>query len=48
MCMVALLILVDMLILAAWNLTDPIRCSQSVRAVVKVRFNGEFVVMYSK
>lgn len=34
--MVALLILVDMLILTAWNLTDPIRCSQSVGAVVKV------------
>nr|XP_020464917.1 probable G-protein coupled receptor 156 isoform X2 [Monopterus albus] len=36
MCMVALLILVDMLVLTAWNLTDPIRCSQSVGAVVKV------------
>lgn len=34
--MVALLILVDMLILTAWNLTDPIRCSRSVGAVVKV------------
>ncbi|XP_026231537.1 probable G-protein coupled receptor 156 isoform X1 [Anabas testudineus] len=35
-CMVALLILVDMLVLTAWNLTDPIRCSRSVGAVVKV------------
>ncbi|XP_071763544.1 putative G-protein coupled receptor 156 [Centroberyx gerrardi] len=34
--MVALLILVDMLVLTAWNLTDPIRCSRSVGAVVKV------------
>uniref|UniRef100_A0A3Q1EJ22 G protein-coupled receptor 156 n=1 Tax=Acanthochromis polyacanthus TaxID=80966 RepID=A0A3Q1EJ22_9TELE len=34
--MVALLILVDMLVLTAWNLADPIRCSRSVGAVVKV------------
>ncbi|XP_051259440.1 probable G-protein coupled receptor 156 [Dicentrarchus labrax] len=34
--MVALLILVDMLVLTAWNLSDPIRCSRSVGAVVKV------------
>ncbi|XP_032386016.1 probable G-protein coupled receptor 156 [Etheostoma spectabile] len=34
--MVALLIMVDMLVLTAWNLTDPIRCSRSVGAVVKV------------
>ncbi|KAM9347866.1 putative G-protein coupled receptor 156 [Symphorus nematophorus] len=34
--MVALLILVDMLILTTWNLTDPVRCSRSVGAVVKV------------
>ncbi|XP_037646475.1 probable G-protein coupled receptor 156 isoform X2 [Sebastes umbrosus] len=34
--MVALLIVVDMLVLTAWNLTDPIRCSRSVGAVVKV------------
>lgn len=34
--LVALLILVDMLVLTAWNLTDPIRCSRSVSAVVKV------------
>ncbi|XP_018533788.1 LOW QUALITY PROTEIN: probable G-protein coupled receptor 156 [Lates calcarifer] len=34
--MVALLILVDTLVLTTWNLTDPIRCSRSVTAVVKV------------
>ncbi|XP_056145749.1 probable G-protein coupled receptor 156 isoform X1 [Lampris incognitus] len=34
--MVGLLISVDMLLLAAWNLTDPIRCSRSIGAVVKV------------
>ncbi|KAM9341939.1 uncharacterized protein gpr156 [Pholidichthys leucotaenia] len=34
--MVALLILVDIFILTAWNLTDPIRCSRSVGAVVRV------------
>ncbi|KAM6954908.1 putative G-protein coupled receptor 156 isoform 1-T1 [Lycodopsis pacificus] len=34
--MVALLIVVDMLVLTTWNLTDPIRCSRSVGAVVKV------------
>ncbi|XP_074551186.1 uncharacterized protein gpr156 [Halichoeres trimaculatus] len=34
--MVALLILVDFLVLSAWNLTDPIRCSQSISAAVKV------------
>nr|XP_019945215.1 PREDICTED: probable G-protein coupled receptor 156 [Paralichthys olivaceus] len=34
--MVALLILVDLLLLTFWNLTDPIRCSRSVAAVVKV------------
>ncbi|XP_029314394.1 LOW QUALITY PROTEIN: probable G-protein coupled receptor 156 [Cottoperca gobio] len=34
--MVALLIVVDMLVLTAWNLTDPIKCSRSVGAVVKV------------
>ncbi|KAM4558853.1 putative G-protein coupled receptor 156 isoform 1-T1 [Odontesthes bonariensis] len=34
--MVALLILVDILVLTAWNLTDPVRCSRSVGAVVKV------------
>uniref|UniRef100_A0A3P8RJG7 G protein-coupled receptor 156 n=1 Tax=Amphiprion percula TaxID=161767 RepID=A0A3P8RJG7_AMPPE len=34
--MVALLILVDMLVLTAWNLADPIRCLRSVGAVVKV------------
>lgn len=35
--LVALLILVDMLVLTAWYLTDPIRCSRSVAAVVKVK-----------
>ncbi|XP_031725215.1 probable G-protein coupled receptor 156 isoform X2 [Anarrhichthys ocellatus] len=34
--MVALLIVVDMLVLTTWNLTDPIRCSRSVGAVVKL------------
>ncbi|XP_034740509.1 probable G-protein coupled receptor 156 [Etheostoma cragini] len=34
--MVALLIMVDMLVLTAWNLTDPIRCSRTVGADVKV------------
>ncbi|XP_047456976.1 probable G-protein coupled receptor 156 isoform X1 [Mugil cephalus] len=34
--MVALLILVDMLILTIWSLTDPVRCSRSVGAAVKV------------
>ncbi|XP_044072397.1 probable G-protein coupled receptor 156 [Siniperca chuatsi] len=34
--MVAMLILVDMLVLTVWNLTDPIKCSRSVGAVVKV------------
>ncbi|XP_010778012.1 probable G-protein coupled receptor 156 [Notothenia coriiceps] len=34
--MVALLVLVDMLVLTAWNLTDPIKCSRSVGATVKV------------
>ncbi|XP_054471250.1 probable G-protein coupled receptor 156 [Anoplopoma fimbria] len=42
--MVALLILVDILVLTAWNLTDPIRCSRSVGAVVKV---GERDISYS-
>ncbi|XP_067459851.1 probable G-protein coupled receptor 156 isoform X1 [Thunnus thynnus] len=34
--MVFLLIAVDLLVLTAWNLTDPIRCSRSVSAVIKV------------
>lgn len=34
--MVALLILVDVLVLTVWNLTDPVRCSRSVGAAVKV------------
>ncbi|KAM6934216.1 uncharacterized protein gpr156 [Xenentodon cancila] len=33
--MVALLMLVDVLVLTAWNLADPVRCSRSVAAVVK-------------
>ncbi|XP_051938709.1 probable G-protein coupled receptor 156 isoform X2 [Hippocampus zosterae] len=36
MAMVALLILVDLLVLTAWNLSDPIRCSRSLGAVVKM------------
>ncbi|XP_076015264.1 putative G-protein coupled receptor 156 isoform X2 [Genypterus blacodes] len=36
MAMVALLVLVDLLVLTAWNLTDPIRCSHSLGAIVKV------------
>ncbi|XP_061142457.1 probable G-protein coupled receptor 156 isoform X1 [Syngnathus typhle] len=36
MAMVALLILVDLLILTGWNLSDPIRCSRSLNAVVKM------------
>lgn len=35
--LVALLILVDMLILTTWYLTDPSRCSRSVAVVVKVQ-----------
>lgn len=46
--LVALLILVDMLVLTAWSLTDPIRCSRSVGAVVKVGFNGDFVGLKSE
>ncbi|KAM9851225.1 putative G-protein coupled receptor 156 [Aulostomus maculatus] len=38
--MVALLILVDLLVLTAWSLTDPIRCSRSVGAVVKMEDRG--------
>ncbi|XP_037832166.1 probable G-protein coupled receptor 156 isoform X2 [Kryptolebias marmoratus] len=34
--MVGLLILVDILVLTAWNFSDPIRCSRSVGAFVKV------------
>lgn len=36
--LVALLLAVDMLILTAWYLTDPIRCSRSVAAAFKVLF----------
>ncbi|XP_053483862.1 probable G-protein coupled receptor 156 [Ictalurus furcatus] len=41
---VALLVLVDLLILAAWSLTDPVKCFRSVSALVKV---VEFDVRYS-
>ncbi|XP_066541927.1 probable G-protein coupled receptor 156 [Hoplias malabaricus] len=34
--LVALLILVEVVVLTVWGLTDPIRCSRSVSAVVKV------------
>ncbi|XP_016385479.1 probable G-protein coupled receptor 156 [Sinocyclocheilus rhinocerous] len=34
--LVALLVLVDVVVLAAWGLTDPIKCSRSVSAMVKV------------
>ncbi|KAL0183822.1 hypothetical protein M9458_019518, partial [Cirrhinus mrigala] len=33
--LVALLVLVDVVVLAAWGLTDPIKCSRSVSAMVK-------------
>lgn len=45
--MVALLILVDLLVLSLWNLTDPIRCSRSVGAAVKVELNGDLVKLYT-
>ena len=38
--LVAVLILVDLLVLTFWNLTDPIRCSRSVAAAVKVEWNS--------
>ncbi|XP_034549035.1 probable G-protein coupled receptor 156 isoform X2 [Notolabrus celidotus] len=38
--LVGLLILVDFLVLTVWNLTDPIRCSRSLSAAVKVESNG--------
>ena len=41
--LVALLILVDMLVLTAWYLADPVRCSRSVGALVKVPFNSGFM-----
>ncbi|XP_052461432.1 probable G-protein coupled receptor 156 isoform X1 [Carassius gibelio] len=34
--LVALLVLVDVVVLAAWALTDPIKCSRSISATVKV------------
>ncbi|XP_058249142.1 probable G-protein coupled receptor 156 isoform X2 [Hemibagrus wyckioides] len=42
--LVAVLVLVDVLILTVWSLTDPVKCSRSVSAVVKV---VEFDVRYS-
>ncbi|XP_077392946.1 putative G-protein coupled receptor 156 [Festucalex cinctus] len=36
MAMVAVLILVDLLVLTAWNLSDPVRCSRSLVAVVRM------------
>uniref|UniRef100_A0A671SJQ0 Probable G-protein coupled receptor 156 n=1 Tax=Sinocyclocheilus anshuiensis TaxID=1608454 RepID=A0A671SJQ0_9TELE len=33
--LVALLVLVDVVVLAAWGLTDPIKCSRSISAMVK-------------
>ncbi|KAF5899298.1 G-protein coupled receptor, partial [Clarias magur] len=42
--LVTLLVLVDVLILSVWSLTDPVKCSRSVSAVVKV---VEFDVHYS-
>lgn len=34
--LVALLILLDLLVLTAWSLTDPVKCARSIGAVVKV------------
>uniref|UniRef100_A0A672TFQ7 G protein-coupled receptor 156 n=1 Tax=Sinocyclocheilus grahami TaxID=75366 RepID=A0A672TFQ7_SINGR len=34
--LVALLVLVDVVVLAAWGLTDPIKCSRSISAMVKL------------
>ncbi|XP_067299494.1 probable G-protein coupled receptor 156 [Pseudorasbora parva] len=34
--LVALLVLVDVVVLSTWGLTDPIKCSRSISAVVKV------------
>uniref|UniRef100_A0A4W5RM18 G protein-coupled receptor 156 n=1 Tax=Hucho hucho TaxID=62062 RepID=A0A4W5RM18_9TELE len=34
--LVSLLILVDLLVLTAWSLTDPVKCARSIGAVVKV------------
>lgn len=36
--LVALLVLVDVVVLAAWGLTDPIKCSNSISAMVKVQY----------
>uniref|UniRef100_A0A672GTR8 G protein-coupled receptor 156 n=1 Tax=Salarias fasciatus TaxID=181472 RepID=A0A672GTR8_SALFA len=45
--MVALLILVDLLILTAWNVADPVRCSRSVNALVKVDITISRDISYS-
>lgn len=42
--LVALLLTVDLLILTAWYLTDPIRCSRSVAAAFKVLFIYLFIL----
>lgn len=34
--LVSLLILVDLLVLTAWSLTDPVKCALSIGAMVKV------------
>uniref|UniRef100_A0A3B3VWZ4 G protein-coupled receptor 156 n=1 Tax=Poecilia latipinna TaxID=48699 RepID=A0A3B3VWZ4_9TELE len=41
--MVVLLILLEILILTTWNLTDPVRCSQSVRAVGCLLLYGTYL-----
>lgn len=41
MILVAVLILLDIVVLTAWHLTDPVRCSRSVSAAVKVKVNFE-------
>lgn len=46
--LVALLILVDMLILTTWYLTDPSRCSRSAAAVVKVQADTNCFCFFAK
>lgn len=48
MVFVAVLILVDIVVLTAWHLTDPVRCSRSVRAAVEVRSNCQPTGLTSK
>lgn len=48
MVLVAGLILVDIVVLTAWQLTDPVRCSRSVSAAVKVKVNCEPLGLTSK